>query len=218
MLHQPFILDHAPRPAFLTKIDEAVSTSNVLTIPASVLPGDLLVFYQYTSGTSIVTTAITPTGFISMAADQNDVSGSATVAVGFSYRIAQAGDASASVNGLNDSTDRKVLVVFRAEVPITGVLVTAGSFLHATANPNSFTITGNSLKPTPQVVVGAFGSSGAISPRTWSVGPDGEATPATNVYLGWKIQNVDVANGNVQIDMDDEGSWNYLGLAAISVF
>lgn len=207
----------ARRPRFLTKVDEAVSTSNVVTIPASVLPGDLLVFYQYTSGGSIVTTAITPTGFTSIATDQDDVSGSATIAVGLSYKIATAADASASVNGLNDSIDRKVLVVFRADVPITNVLVAGGSALYATANPVALTSVGNSGKPTPYVVVGAFGSSGVISPRTWSVGPDGEATPATSVYLGWKIQNADVPNVNVQIDMDDEGNWNYLAIAALSV-
>jgi hypothetical protein len=108
---------------------------------------------------------------------------------------------------------RKVLVVFRGNVPIA--VATPNTWGHEITanNPVAQSVTASGGTP-PLVVFGGYRSnSAAVDPRTFTVGgspaKDGEVASTSNLsYLAWKIYNSSPAD--VSVDMDDEGGTNML--------
>ena len=108
------------------------------------------------------------------------------------------------------SQNRKVLLVFRPNVPANSLSVGPTSVATISdINPVAQTIvaTGGTA---PLVVIGFYGSSGTIDPRTFTVGgsaaKDGEVSESNNLYAAYKIYNS--APADVVVDMDDEGTDN----------
>lgn len=122
------------------------------------------------------------------------------------------GSESGSLTGQKGtSANGKVMVIFRGNVPIVTVTPSTPT--------NSGVVGGNPAAQNilasggvaPLIVLGCFGASAAINPRTWSPSADGEANASNSLcYVGWKIYNS--APANVSIGMDDEGAQIMMGL------
>ena len=194
----------------------ATSTGSTITAPADIVAGDLLVLWDVSSnGSGAAAADVVPTGFTRISAD--------TLTVNFmrgvlSYKISDGSEASATITGMDGTaSDQKQLYVFRGNVPITDHVVSTPNQQATTGNPAAQTVVA-SAGVAPLVVLGSYGSSGAVDPRNFTVAAveakDGEINASTLAYLAYKIYNTSPAD--VVVDMADEGS-NLLASCYIEV-
>jgi hypothetical protein len=129
---------------------------------------------------------------------------------GFWYKIADGSEGTSVTGCSSNSGAANLLYVFRGDIAITAVSPSTPTKQSTTSNPSPQTVTASSGVP-PLVVFGIYFASGAVSPRTFTVGgsaaKDGEINTG-NYWLAYKIYNSSPAD--VVVDMDDEGS-NSLG-------
>jgi len=192
----------------------ATSTGETITAPADIIAGDLLVIADKAQSTIGSTpTAVTPSGFTSVANSSIGSSGSGTSwRQMFSYKIANGSEANASITGMNGSiSDNKVMLVFRGNVPIQTATPNTFGAQAVDTNPAAQSVTASGGTP-PLIIFGIYGSSTAVDPRTFTVGgssaKDGEVNSGTVLYVAWKIDISSPADAS--IDMDDEGNGNIL--------
>lgn len=192
-----------PEIAFFGSANSAASTT--ITLPASINAGDLIVLLDRVEAASLPSKVI-PTDFTEIL----DTAGSLHRQTS-SYKIAVGTEGGTAITGMSASGATfadKVALVFRGTPAITGVTVGDPEQTDTSGNPTALTCSASSGTP-PLVVLGGYGSTGAIDPRTFSTTKDGEVTTAsTRLYLAYKIYNL--APADTTIDMDDEGSRNNL--------
>lgn len=189
----------------------ATSTGSTIAIPGDVVAGEVLALWDVGIGTTgNIPTDVVPgsPAFTRITPNTLGVSGGTGAPRGVaSYRIAQAGDAGQTLTGMNgNSSNNKMLYVL---APNAGAVISAVAISGTinsdpnTGNPASQANNASSGTP-PLAVFGCYGSTGAISPRTFSTTADQELTSSNNAYFNIKIYNTSPANTNV--DMDDEGT------------
>lgn len=194
---------------FVGQIASAIGDGETVVVPSSVIAGDLLVLVDHDISSGAEPTLVVPSGFNTFLDYGGDVNASGFFSrLVASYKIAAASDAGATLTGLEgeDDSSGKVLVVYRGNVPITGVSATDSGGTNTNGNPGAVSVNASGAA-TPVLVIGAYGSGGGINPRTMSPAKDGEVGDAsTTCWQAWKIYNADPAN--VSVDMDDEGNLN----------
>jgi hypothetical protein len=197
----------------LTQVASATAQdSTTITGPASIQAGDLLVLYDTAFDSSGIPTTAVPSGFtiisnvVGLAGDSRLIS---------SYKIATGAEASAALSGLASDVPAsgKGLYVFRGNIPITSAAVQDIGQQSTSGNPTSQTVTAAS-GIAPLIVFGCYTAFGTVNPRTFSADPkDGEINfpDGVGVFDNWLAYRIDNASGsNTSIDMDDEGTENYL--------
>jgi hypothetical protein len=186
----------------LTQVASATSTGTNITGPAGIQAGDLLVLVDRAIGAG-VPTAVVPSGFASVSDSNN---GSNTQQI-LSSKIADGSEASASLTGMTSSISQvaKVLLVFRGNVAIAAATAQDVGAQSTTGNPTAQVVNASG-GAAPLVVIGAYGSQGAINPRSMSPAKDGEVgeegPTSAKTWLAWKIY--DTSPADVTVDMDDE--------------
>lgn len=188
--------------SFITSAS-ATSGSSTITIPASAQVGDLAILCDFTISASSIGSA-TPSGWNVIIDDGGAASGWYTRAH-MVYRIIQTGDPGSSVSGLSaEYNEEKIMLVFRANSKINSVHFGSVNNERTGNNPSPQTVTTTGVE-TPLVVLGFYGcgSSGSISPRTFTPAADGEISSSGQGYVKYKIYNSSPADHSV--DMDDEG-------------
>lgn len=207
------LMDFEARPykgMTLSQVASATSTGATITGPASIQAGDLLVLWDraFDSGGPLPSTVV-PTGFTSI----SNVNDGVEIRAILSYKIADGSEASASLTGMSGATDvDKALYVFRGDPVIETATPLDVEGQIVDTNPTSHTV-GASAGAVPLVIIAGYATAdftegGPIDPRTFSPAKDGEITPATDLYLAYKIYNSSPAD--VTVDMDDEGINNTL--------
>lgn len=204
---------------FITSVTAA---SSQITIPASVQAGDLLVLldaaYLQQSGT---VDDVTPSGFTQATTDIIEISLDRE-RQSISFRIAEEGDAEATVTGLNSTAELKILAVFRPNRKFT--TASAAGWQNSKsgeAQPTGQTLPASSGTAPIIALAGYFALQGqaepvVIDPRTFSVngsdvkdGEDTEEATATNVemesYLAWRICNSSAQLQDITVGMEEEG-------------
>lgn len=179
------------------------SAAQTITAPASIEAGDLLVLSDFAEDVDPVP-AVIPSGFTTLST--SELTGLTDRRCTTSYKIANGTEDGASLTGLDGST-RKVLVVYRANIPITSVVL-AGvlSSGMTNADPTGPTILAGAGTP-PLLILATYASTGAVDPRTFSTTKDGETGHTGSlVYQAYKFYAASPAN--TTIDMADEGSGN----------
>jgi hypothetical protein len=190
----------------LTVPASATSTATTITAPADIQAGDVLLLLDKASDIDGGSpTAVVPTGFTNIST-LNDTSVQTQIC---SYKIADGSEASSTITGMVGGNNvRKAMIVIRPDAPATAVNVGSLGAEISNANPAAKSVTASAGSPA-LIVIGAYGNAfAAISPRTFSTTADAEITPATNLYLAYKIYNSSPAD--TSIDMDDEGTSNAL--------
>lgn len=191
-------------PATLSFLDSTVSSGSSVTGPAGIQAGDLLVCWDVATDASAV--ALNPlSGFTSIVTDGDTGNDQYCV---LSYKIADGSEASASISGMNGaSSNTKLLMVFRPDVPISAVNVVDASITQTGGDPGSESITAGG-GVVPLVVLGAYAALSSIDSESFSPAADGEierqpGSLLSNAELLYKIYNSSPAN--VTIDVGDEG-------------
>jgi hypothetical protein len=189
----------------------AVSVLTTITAPADIIEGDMLVLLDSAGNVlAAAPSTVVPSGFTSIVNTTGSDGGVTNYRQIASYKLADGSEASSSLTGMasNAGIVRKVLLVFRPDVPASTLTPADPDGQATTGNPTSQTVTASGGTP-PLGVFGCYGSDGtAISPRTMSPAKDGEVNSTTGCYFAWKIYNTSPAA--VSVDMDDEGSMNIL--------
>ncbi len=187
----------------ITQPTSATSTSGTITWP-TVQAGDIAVMADFASGLGVPTTVV-PDGFTNACVQDNGASAKWMV----SYKVCD-GTESGSLTGMSSIVHRKILAIFRPDVPAASAV--HGGEQHGTAtnaNPTAITVAASS-GGAPLIIIGTYSSSGAINPRTFTVGgvgaKDGEIANGTVQYLAWKVYIS--SPSDVDVDMDDEGNAN----------
>jgi hypothetical protein len=204
------------REALTSIVQQASATSTAQTVnaPADIQAGDLLVLADL--GTAILSTPATvePPGFNTIINTSGAPAGTGARQI-FSYKIADGSEGSTTITGMNGgSSNNKVLLVFRGNVPI--VTATPNTFAGQVSalNPSAQNVAASGGTP-PLVIFGIYGvdNSASVNPRTFTVAgspaKDGEVgNSSSDLFVAWKIYLT--APADASIDMDDEGNANVL--------
>lgn len=177
------------------------STSNSINLPASIEAGDLIILQEYGAGASPPSDQ-TPTGFTQII--------TATVSVirhSISYKISDGTDGGATVNtGLNGaSVNAKIASVFRCDVPINSINLSAVANETIAGNPGTATAAASGGN-VPLVVFGFSVRDGSGSP-TLTPSEDASITASTAATF-YKIYNSSPMDHD--LDMGDTGAFNSL--------
>lgn len=194
----------------LTQVDSATSTAATITVPASVVEGDILVLVDMAISLFSSPSKVVPGDFTEVRSEVI-LASNIGVRLTTSVKLATSSDGGTSKTGQDGGfLDNKIMCVYRGDIPVTSITVGATNGQATGGNPSSQTVLSGAGTP-PLVVIGAYGCNGTTDPRTMSPAKDGEANSG-QCYQAWKIYNSSPAN--VSVDMDDEGNQN----AIISTF
>ena len=205
-----------PTATSMTFQTSAISNAATLALPGTIQVGDVLVLADLAEG-SATPTQVIPTGWTSLSTITSGVRRQSMAA-----KIAQAGDAGSTITGINgNSSNQKALAVFRPNIAATALNVRSVFGGQGTnADPTAQTVASGS-GVAPLIVLGAYGSNGAISPRSLTISgteaKDGEVANSQGnlqLYLAYKIFNSSPANA--VIDMGDHGT-NFLQSGSLEV-
>lgn len=206
--HTAALGTHAGEEPVLTMsfVDSAISNAATITIPATAQAGDLAVLFDQAINTAGTPTEATPTNWTKLSSVAFGIARGSN-----SYKILAEGEPGSIITGMDgNSSEAKVMFVFRGNVPIT--TVTPESPWHAqgsSADPGGSTVlaSGNAV---PLVVVGAcMSDAGNAEFSTASPAFDAEVEDAAGRNnAGYKIYNSSPADHS--IDMADLGGHNFL--------
>lgn len=187
------------------------STGTNITAPASIEAGDLLILTQWGGQNTSPPSDVTPTDWTDVPTSQSITSGGAGARLSMKYKIADGTEDGSTITGMNAAAvNRKIILLFRANKPITALTVSAAVGDSTSGNPSTQTILA-SLGTPPVLGVATYAlspSSGTINPRTMSVTEDIEVKSDDNHWIKAYVQNSSPAD--FTFDMDDEGSINQL--------
>ena len=185
----------------------SLSTGETITAPSDIVSGDLIFMLDEALAGKVSPSEVIPTGFTAISSIGGSPSPSNSRQI-ISYKIADGSEASASITGMLGSSQNKIIAVFEGDSAIGSVAIQDISEEVTTGNPSSQAITSGGGTPA-LIVVGCYGSNGAVSPRTWTGGTATEINSADNeTWFDYEIFNT--SPSNITIDMDDEGSVNFL--------
>jgi len=192
--------------ASLTYIgSNGVSDSATVPLHASAQAGDIAVMFCRAVNSSGAPTDHLPSGWVN-GPNNNDVT---VRRYKIMAGILTAGDITAgSITGVTgDSSARSVMSIFRPNAPATTLAFQDLGSEVQDGNPSAQTIAA-AAGSAPLIALAGYGSSGTISPRTWTGGTATEANQTNLAYLLNEIMNS--TPGDRTVDMDDEGNGNGL--------
>lgn len=184
------------------------STADTITAPANIQAGDLILLWDAALAAFAIPAAVTPTGFTNIFS-AGVLDGTTGIRGMLSYKIATGSEGGSSITGMDGNTDRKIMAVFRGDIPATMVNVGDPDSNATAGDPAAQTITASG-QSVPLIVIGVYRSTSTVDPRSFSPAEDAElaVTGQTTTYMKYKIYNSSPAD--VTINMDDEGI-NILG-------
>ena len=182
--------------------DTSVTTATA-AIPTTTRKGDLIVVSGFAQGGS--PGSPTWTGFTNIV-NNVDSGGRITVA----YKVSDGTDAGNNLSRTSGSNNGDIIVVvFRGHAAIKTVAVQDADVQTTDGDPTAQTLTAGGGS-TPLIAFGVYGSTSAVSTRTFSTTEDSELSSSTRHYLKYKIYNKSVTPSNATIDTGDNGTNNAL--------
>lgn len=201
----PHFMPDVAQPATVAKVLDATSTdSGTITYPGGIEAGDMIFLWHGAQDDFATPSDVTPSGFTNL----TNQSGTVT-----RFRIDRkfaVGTESGNLNVITaDVWSEARMVIFRRS-PAGTQGNTAGSTQAqlTTGNPSAQTQDGSAQTPTI-VVMGFYMASSSVDPRTFSPAADGEFGSG-QAYIKWKIYNEGDTIVSHSIDMNDEGTVNFL--------
>lgn len=179
-----------------------ISNNPNITIPGTILDGDLCFYYDfaYTAvGVTTVPTAVTPTGFTNVL-NISSAPNQACRAM-LSYKILTTSDQLTSPVGMNSTSERKILLIFRPNKTITTVTPVISASQATSATPASQTL---SIDTTTEALVTLATYSTTTGP--FSRQGDGTEVGLTYSYLRYQLFNQNQSRSNSVVSQTDGGS------------
>lgn len=202
----------------LSLFGSASSSLSTITMPASVIAGDVAVLLDFSSNSSAsAPTNVVPSGWTQIGSGNDYFIDDAVGArVTMSYKILAGTEGGTSITGMAGTYPKKVMFVFRGNRAVAAV--TAGSFTSTISltNPSSITVGTTTASLCPLVVMGLGGCNNSTAAfTTESPAFDATVSPAdADAIAGYKIYNSSPAMHT--IDIADLGAINGLVGAYIS--
>lgn len=189
----------ARQPNTLSFVASATSTTSTVRIPSSARAGDVAVLFDRAWNNQSPPSTVVPSGWTSIRNDPGTVSRNI-----LSAKVLVSGDPNALITGMDGVFgDRKIMLVFRANVAATG-FVTGSSNGEVTVNtPATQTVSASGVG-TPLVVIGAFAALDPLGTTALSPAADGTISNSGDQRMLYKIYSANPAN--VSASMDDAGS------------
>ena len=204
-LAAPSMLVTAGGVTSLTYQASPTSEASTITAPASINAGDLLVLVQRARNTSGAPSDVTPTGFTDI---PTSLTGTNT-RISCKYKIADGTEDSSTITGMNgDNQNAKVLLQYRANIPLTALSASSLIGVITDANPAVQTLTASGGTG---IVLGITSASAqtAITTDTISITPDHDINTASSILI---VDDYIQASSPADYtwDMGDEGNRNGL--------
>lgn len=197
----------SPQIKNFTFVASATSTTSTISIPASSSVGDFAVLFDSSTNSSFTpTSTVVPSGWssISNVSETNSIIPFIYTSIRsiVSYKSLVSGNPGSSITGMNGTTDRKIIMVFRPNFSVqnTSILSVNGA---ANSNPQTITIT---QSQPPILAFAHWASSGTISSRGVSGITMNEVSNTTGQYASYKIFNTNETTSDATISMSDNGS------------
>lgn len=197
-------------------VASAVSNANTITIPAGAQAGDFAILFDHAYNAGVSPSAVVPTDWTSWAAATSLDAGADAATGQISYKILVTGDPGTAITGMNDTSEDKVMFVFRGNTTITTVTAAGKQTLMSAANPASITTTA-SAGVAPLVVCGVAACVSSTAAFV-TESPAFDATVATadaDMIAGYKIYNT--APADHTIDMNDLGAINWQAATYVEI-
>ena len=193
-------------PAACSVVDTGSSTSSTIAIPSGVQVGDAIILFDYAIGSSPA--LVTPAGFKAIGTDS-----SASAALVLSVRIAESGDAGATVTGMNGSTsNKKSIAVVRGS---------SGPYYNfqATWDDASGAISLGGTIASPPVVapvlsIGFAGSTGTATTSGTVVSGGTAFVNTTSFKAYWRFDS-DARGSSLTFNLADGGTRNGAALVRV---
>lgn len=195
------------------------STANTIIAPASIIAGDLLMLFDWaTGGSGGAPTSVYPSTFTGIQTNAT-TEGGADRRGNMSYKVAAGTEGGTTITGMNgSSSNRKIMVRFRFNIPLASVSVVSQGGTLSNANQAAQT---RAAATAPYIVVGHWGCEDTITSRTFTIGgvdaKDEEFTTGATQYAAYHFFNTVATPASVVVDSNDDGEDNLLQSAAIQL-
>jgi len=183
----------------LRLIASASSLNNAnVTVPAAAAIGDLAILLDGSTGTTTAPTAVVPSNWVE---DANVFLDAATAGRAIiSHRILEAGEPGAAVTGMDSTSDRKLVLVFRPRALLASVTASTPTGEFTASNPAAQSILASGASVPDVLSIAHWRATGLIDPRTVSPAMKQVVGADERQWAGWSLGRVDRS-----IDIDDEG-------------
>lgn len=207
----------------LSFVDSATSATPTIDVPGTAAAGDIMVLLDVgvagSAGTATVPSTI-PSGFTSVINSDITVfvpGGSTAIRAILSVKVVESGDVGATLTGINaDSTEDKILVVFRGSKPFVSVSGEGTASEATQSNPAAQVVSLTGAQK-PFITIGGYvayvGINPVVDPRIFTIASvdakddeihrDGSFV---DVWLAYKMFGKGVPSAAVTVDMDDESA------------
>jgi len=182
----------------LSFITSVISTAATIVLPDNVQEGDLLVLAQKSNGTP-VGSDVTPTGWTDVGATVSLLQGT-TQRVSHKYKIAEGGDAGATVTGMSGTNDYKDFFLFRPTKGITTVTPASLDGFIGTTDPAAQVVTSSSGTVALAVFASYMSSTSSHSGISFSPTEDGSVANG-DLDFYFKIYNSSPADVTVDLGL-----------------
>lgn len=184
-----------------TFLASATASAPSITIPAAAIAGDYAILFDFTKQNSGSVSAVTPTGWTNLKNDSVVSTDGYRAMV--SHRILTGGG---SVTGMNDTSNRKALLVFRPTVAIAALTPSSWNGEATTGNPTSQTVSASGVT-TPLIVFAlaacSSGTAASFSTETPSMTNLTLGGGGISIRVGYTVYNSSPSDQS--IDMNDNG-------------
>jgi hypothetical protein len=183
----------------------------ILTLPASIIAGDLILYGNWSRDNTFATSLVAPTGAgggWTLIVDETagPPNPAPECRANAWAKIATGVEGGANPGGTNGGVENnRWSLVFRPNRPIISAVAASVHSQQTDSAPSSQTIAASAGAP-PLVAVAGYRSSAAVSARNFSPAADAEITPSTIAYVKYKIFNG--APADVTASMNDDGNRN----------
>jgi hypothetical protein len=200
-----FTTDAAPTTVSL--LTSVISTTDKITVPATVDEGDLLVLCGVSlNAASAAPGPETPAGFD--AESVHNASTGAWFARGqITRKVCIGGEANVELTGMNGDTDRKILLVFRADRKISRARRPNAAQSQFTGSAPTNQVVPSALAVVPAIILALYHTlSGSIASRGMTPAKTAEVNNTTNTYVAYKIYNAADTPADVTVSTGDNGN------------
>ena len=194
----------------VTFVNSTASTTASITIPANAQTGDIAILAHGGGDRDSQLVPNTPSGWNVIAAGAAPLGRIVAPAMGLFYKVLSSSDLASPTLTLGPSyagAFRKLIAVFRADIPLTTEGVSAVSlnseFTLGDPSPQTISISGQTL---PVIAFVNHYSDAAVAPRSSSVVMSEIQGGSTAHWFRYQTYNANSNPPNITVDQDDEGS------------
>jgi hypothetical protein len=202
------------QPLALSLFGSATATAG-LTLPASIIAGDIIFYGNWARNFSGGATSSTPTGYTSLI-DADTVLNGTSAKVAVWVKIAAGTEGGGNPGGMNGGVENlRWAFVFRGNRAVASLNVYAINNDNSDGDPPDETV--NAVgRAVPSITLAGYRSSANVTTRSFSPAEDTVISPSGLAYVKNKIFNS--AGVSVTVGMGDDGNCNSLWSLGVEAF